>query len=81
VERASEDEIRVYASWNGATEVASWEVLAGSLPGRLMPIGSAPREGFETAITVNTAEPLVSARAKDRSGRVLGIAKAVEPEN
>jgi hypothetical protein len=46
-----------------------------------MPIGSAPREGFETAITVNTAEPFVSACAKDRSGRVLGIAKAVEPEN
>jgi hypothetical protein len=28
-ERASEEELRVYVSWNGATEVESWEVLAG----------------------------------------------------
>jgi hypothetical protein len=26
-ERASEEELRVYVSWNGATEVESWEVL------------------------------------------------------
>jgi hypothetical protein len=32
-ERTSEGEIRVYASWNGATEVATWEVLASSKAG------------------------------------------------
>src|SRR5829696_4491334 len=31
-ERALEEEVRVYASWNGATEVESWEVLAGPRP-------------------------------------------------
>src|ERR671920_627277 len=34
-ERTSENEVRVYASWNGATEVAAWEVLAGQRQGRL----------------------------------------------
>ncbi|MDQ3375504.1 MAG: hypothetical protein M3533_01245 [Actinomycetota bacterium] len=66
----------LYASWNGATEVASWEVLAGPGPDSLEPVGSAPRKGFETAIVFTTEEPYVSARAKDRSGRVLGASEA-----
>jgi hypothetical protein len=28
-ERGSDDEVTLYASWDGATEVATWEVLAG----------------------------------------------------
>jgi len=78
-ERASEDEVRVYASWNGATEVATWEVLAGSGPDRLKPAGSAPRRGFETAITFQTDEPYVAVKARDRSGWVLGASKALKP--
>ena len=78
-ERGPGDKVRVYASWNGATEVATWEVLAGPGSERLKPVRSAPREGFETTITVRTTEPYIGVRAKDRSGRVLGTAKAVEP--
>ena len=37
------DEVNIYASWNGATEVATWQVLAGSGPEELEPIASAPR--------------------------------------
>jgi hypothetical protein len=73
------DKVTVYASWNGATEVGSWQALAGSGPGRLRPVGSAaPREGFETAITVHTAEAYVGVQAKNRLGRVLGTSKAVK---
>ncbi len=43
----------VYASWNGATEVASWRVLAGSSPTSLAPVSSAARTGFETAISLS----------------------------
>jgi hypothetical protein len=75
-ESESDGNVTVYASWNGATEVASWQVLAGPGPDRLKPVGGAtPREGFETAITVRTAGPYVSVQAKDRSGRVLGTSK------
>jgi len=78
-ERASGGALRVYASWNGATEVATWEVLAGSAPERLEPVGSAPRKGFETAITFRTDEPYVAVKARDRSGRVLGASRALKP--
>jgi hypothetical protein len=76
----AEGELRVYASWNGATEVASWEVLSGPAPERLKPTVSASRDGFETAITVPRGPGrYVAVQAKDSSGRVLGVSKAVEP--
>ncbi|MBA2534468.1 MAG: arylsulfotransferase family protein [Rubrobacter sp.] len=77
-ERTSEDEVEVYVGWNGATEVAAWEVLAGPNPDQLKPVESTPRDGFETVITVRTAEPYVSVHAKDDSGEVLGTTKPVE---
>jgi len=80
-ERASEGEVRVYASWNGATEVATWEVLAGPSPGQLESVGSIPRDGFETAILACSAEPYVAVRARDRSGRLLGASEPTEPES
>jgi hypothetical protein len=76
VEPGDGDEVTVYASYNGATEVAEWEVLAGPGPEGLRAVGSVPREGFETAIAARTAEPYVGVRAKDRSGRVLGAASS-----
>ena len=77
-ERTLGDEVRVYASWNGATEVESWEALVGPRPGRLKPLGGVPRDGFETAIVVRTADRYVGVRAKDGSGRVLGTSEPVE---
>jgi hypothetical protein len=67
----------VYASWNGATEVAKWEVLAGPDPVTLNPIAAAPRHGFETAVAVQTAQPLVAVRAFDASGVDLGTSLGV----
>ena len=72
--------VRAYASWNGATEVASWELLGGSDPRRMNPVVEVPREGFETAIEVSTAEPYVGVRARDALGRVLAYSKPVELE-
>ncbi|HKH12183.1 MAG TPA: arylsulfotransferase family protein [Rubrobacter sp.] len=77
VESESEDEATIYASWNGATELASWEVLAGPAADNLKPAGSAPRQGFETAIAIRTEKPYVAVRAKDSSGRTLGTSKAL----
>jgi hypothetical protein len=71
-ERISEKEVELYASWNGATEVATWEVLAGPHPGLLQSLGSIPRDGFETAMQVHSSEPYIAVQAKHRSGRVLG---------
>ena len=69
----------VYASWNGATVVASWRVLAGASPQALKPILTAPRSGFETAIALpgGTAGPYLAVEALDASGKVLRSAAAV----
>jgi hypothetical protein len=76
-ERTSEEELEVYASWNGATEVSSWEVLAGPRPDQMEPLGSVPRNGFETAMVVQSPHPYVAVRAKDRSGQALGTTAPV----
>jgi arylsulfotransferase ASST len=80
-ETGPEDEVTVYASWNGATEVATWQVLAGPGPERLEAVASAPRKGFETAITLNTTEPYVRVQAKTASGKVLGTSRALRPRS
>jgi hypothetical protein len=62
----------VYASWNGATTVASWQVLAGASSSSLAPVGSAPRGGFETAIPVVGSPAYVAVQALGTGGEVLG---------
>ncbi len=71
------DEATVYASWNGATEVAEWQVLAGPNSDRLKSVGSVAREGFETAIVVNTTEPYVAVQGRDSSSEVLGVSETI----
>jgi hypothetical protein len=80
-EQGPEDEVKIYASWNGATEVASWQVLAGSGPDKLEPLASAPKKGFETVITVHTTESYVGLEAMNNSGKVLGTTRAIKPEH
>ena len=62
----------IYASWNGATEIDHWNVLAGSKPGSLKQVASQPWCGFETAIAVNSQGPVFVAVACDRNGKELG---------
>lgn len=62
----------VYASWNGATEVATWEVLAGTSASTLASAKRAARAGFETTIRVSSAGPAFAVVALDRSGNTLG---------
>lgn len=61
----------VYASWNGATEIDHWTVLAGSEPS-LEPVGSQAWTGFETTIVVNSSGPAFQVVAYDRHGNELG---------
>ena len=68
------------ASWNGATDVARWEVLAGASEAALAPTGAAPRSGFETRIVAGSGA-FVAVRALDAAGRVLGTSAAVRPRS
>ena len=69
----------VYASWNGATEVARWQVLAGRSAKRLRGVASKARDGFETEIAAKSRASHVAVRALDARGNVLGESRAVRP--
>jgi hypothetical protein len=67
----------VYASWNGATTIASWRVLGGTLPSALSPVGSGAFTGFESAIAIAGQPAYVAVQALDGSGNVLGTSAAI----
>ena len=67
----------VYASWNGATEVARWQVRGGSSARDLRPVRSVARRGFETAIALGTSPRYVAVAALDRNGAVLGTSRPI----
>ncbi|HEY7961500.1 MAG TPA: arylsulfotransferase family protein [Solirubrobacteraceae bacterium] len=71
-------ELDVYASWNGATTVASWRVLGGGSPNNLAPVASAPRGGFETTIPTPGGQAYVAVQALDASGAVLGTSRSIK---
>jgi Arylsulfotransferase (ASST) len=66
----------VYASWNGATDVSAWRVLAGPNPAALTTIATATRSGFETAIPVQSGAADFAVQALGPAGQVLGTSGA-----
>jgi Arylsulfotransferase (ASST) len=74
------EETIVHASWNGATEVASWRVLAGEHSTALEPQTTIPASGFESSTTLPEKKyAYVAVQALDSAGRVLGTSSAVKP--
>lgn len=71
--RRSGHRTNVYASWNGATQVASWQVLAGASPKRLAVVAKgARRTGFETRIHLKADSSYLQVQALDADKHVLG---------
>ena len=68
----------VYASWNGATAVASWRVLGGGSLAALRTAATAPKRGFETSITI-AAQRYMAVQALDGSGNVLATSPVAAP--
>lgn len=69
--------VSVAASWNGATEVTAWRVLAGQTAHSLEPVKTVARSGFETTTEAAIRQPVVAVEALNADGRVLGRSKAV----
>ncbi len=69
----------VYASWNGATLVSAWRLLAGAGASGLSTVAQVPRSGFETAIPVpaGTVGPYLAVQALGADGQVLGTSATV----
>ena len=70
--------VTVYASWNGASKVTSWRVLAGPSPKALSPVATAADGGFETAIVTPARAPYVAVQALEASGGVIGTSKTIK---
>jgi hypothetical protein len=71
------ESVDLYASWNGATAVARWQVLAGPDAGSLSPIGTYEWSGFETEMTVSSSQPVFEVQALDAGGHVLASSEPV----
>ena len=76
--RTSAGTTAVYASWNGATDVASWQLLRGVAAGHLSAVSRTPKSGFETVIPASPAG-FYQVRALSASGSVLASSKVVAP--
>lgn len=73
------EDATVYVSWNGATEVAQWRVLAGADEARAAEIAVVDKTGFETAIPLpeqiqDGPAGYLAVEAVDDTGAVLATA-------
>jgi hypothetical protein len=76
-QRSGPSSVSVFASWNGATAVAKWQVLAGGSPGSLARVATVRRRSFETRVDLNTSATLFAVRALDSRGRTIGHSSVI----
>jgi len=69
------EETIVHASWNGATEVGSWRILAGSTPGALSAEATIPAGGFESSVTLPRRFGYAAVQALGAGGALLASSK------
>jgi hypothetical protein len=62
-----------YASWNGASDVDSWQLLGGGGE----PLLTVRAQGFETALPAGQGPARLAVRALDRAGHELGRSQTV----
>lgn len=62
------EQLRVYASWNGATDVRSWDLYVGNEKDKLQKATTAVYNGFETEIRLQTSSKYALVNAVQSSG-------------
>jgi hypothetical protein len=72
VSPAKKGRVRLFASWNGATQVARWRALGGHTRHRMRRLGAARVTGFETSFPVRAGLRFYAVEALNRKGKVLG---------
>ncbi len=73
--RQADGRTTVYVSWNGATQVVSWRVLAGPSASRLAVVSTTAKSGFETAIPLPHSYRSFKVQALGAAGRVIGTSR------
>jgi len=74
--RRTNGKTTAYASWNGATQVVSWRVLAGPSAGQLTVVATHAKSGFETVIPVPQSYKSFKVQALNADGRVIGASRS-----
>jgi len=69
------EETIVHMSWNGASEVVSWRVLAGERAGSLTSQTTIPASNFESSTILPKKYAYAAVQALDATGKVLGNSK------
>jgi hypothetical protein len=69
---------KIYVSWNGATDVARWELLAGSAPESLSTVGVVAKSGFETAIPFPSTARYLAVRGLTAGGQAVGTSRTLK---
>jgi EmrB/QacA subfamily drug resistance transporter len=77
--RQRDGKTTVYASWNGATRVTSWRVMAAAGAGRMTAVATTAKSGFETAIPMRQSYTSFEVQALAAAGRVIGTSKPFTP--
>lgn len=65
------EETLVHMSWNGATDVARWRVLAGPRPSSLKSQATVPATGFESEAILPARYSYVAVQALDGAGHAM----------
>jgi hypothetical protein len=76
-QRPDRGHVHIWMSWNGATRVRSWRILAGRSPAGLKPVTRVSFAGLETHKYVATKAAYVAVEALSADGRPLGRSVAV----
>lgn len=67
-----------YVSWNGATDVVEWRLLAGASPNDMRVAATALKRAFETGIPLPADAAYVAGEAVAADGTVLATSKTLQ---
>jgi hypothetical protein len=75
---AGDGSVTVETSWNGATKVSAWRLLAGGSPQRLQSVGTTTAAGFQTTMSAAKSGPYVEVEALGSSGQTLASSRVIK---
>jgi len=77
--QSTNGQTNVYASWNGSTQTAAWQVLAGQSANDLsVLVPNVSKDGFETTIPIASQALFFQVKALDSIGNILGVSEVIQ---
>lgn len=71
--------VEVWVSWNGDTRTTGWRVLGGPDENSLETLDQSERDGFETALRVDSSPAFLAVEALNADGEPIGRSAVVPP--